>query len=332
MAQVTATGASTVVAPGANSALGGSAAQRDLFLKLFSGEVLASFNTKTVAKGLIRTRNVSGQKSAQFPAIGKAAAEYHQPGEVILGQSINHGEVILNIDDLLISSVFLSNFLEAMRHFETRGEYARQMSDSLAQAYDQKVFATALKAAFTGATGPIAEMGAATKVDIGATPTAADIVDQLFSAQQYFDEKDVPEMDRVAIVTPAVYYDLVKDGRILNQDYGNGSNGGQARPGSLTVAGLPLVVSNNLNKDWSQGGADDLDVVRAGSQVTDYDVDASNVKALVLQRQALGAVHLMDLAVESEYQIERQGELTVARMANGMGVLRPECIRALNAA
>lgn len=332
MAQVTNTGATTVVSPGSNTALGGGAGQRDLFLKKFSGEVLATFNTKTVAKQLIRTRSVSGQKSAQFPAIGKATAEYHQPGQVILGQEVDHGEVILNIDDLLISSVFMSNFLEAMRHFETRGEYARQMADSLAQRYDQKVFATALKAAFDGATGPIADMGAATKVDIGLTPTAADLVDALFAAQQAFDEADVPEMDRCAVVTPAVYYDLVKDGRILNQDYGNGSNGGQARPGSLTVAGLPLIVSNNLAKDWSQGGADDLDVVRAGAQVTDYDVNASAVKALVLQKQALGAVHLMDLAVESEYQIERQGDLTVARMANGMGVLRTECIYAINAA
>jgi hypothetical protein len=45
-----------------------------------------------------------------------------------------------------------------------------------------------------------------------------------------------------------------------------------------------------------------------------------------MQKQALGSVHLMDLASESEYQIERQGTLMVTRMACGHGVLRPECL------
>ena len=38
----------------------------------------------------------------------------------------------------------------------------------------------------------------------------------------------------------------------------------------------------------------------------------------------MGTVKLMDLAVESEYDIERQGTLMVAKYAAGHGVLRPE--------
>lgn len=319
-----------VAAPGENTALGGGAAQRDLFLKKFSGEVLATFNTTTMAKQHIRIRNVSGQKSAQFPAIGRATASYHQPGEEIDGQSIAHGEVILTIDDLLISPVFISNFLEAMTHFETRGEYARQMGDSLAQAYDQKVFATAIKACVDGASGPIAGFGAATEAALGTTPVIADIVDAIYDAQRLMDERDIPENDRVLFVTPTVYYDMVKDGRVLNRDYGNDA-GSQSSASVLKVAGLPVYKTNNLAKDWSNGGANDLVVERAGAAVTDYEVDGSTVKFLVLQRQALGAVHLMDIATESEYSVRHQGDLLVSRMANGMGVLRPECLHIGNA-
>ena len=40
---------------------------------------------------------------------------------------------------------------------------------------------------------------------------------------------------------------------------------------------------------------------------------------------AVGTVKLLDLATESEYQIERQATLFAAKYAMGHGVLRPEC-------
>jgi len=42
-------------------------------------------------------------------------------------------------------------------------------------------------------------------------------------------------------------------------------------------------------------------------------------------KEAIGTVKLLDLATESEYQIQRQGTLFVAKYAMGHGVLRPEC-------
>ena len=143
----------------------------NLFLKVFSGEVLKVFNTKTKLKGRVRERTIKSGSSAQFPAIGKAAAEYHTPGYVILGQDIAHGEKVIHIDDMLISSVFVSNFEEAMNHYETRSEFANQMGDSLAQAHDQHLIALATKAATTAATGAVSGMGPATQAKIGTTPT-----------------------------------------------------------------------------------------------------------------------------------------------------------------
>lgn len=315
----------TFVSPGSNSALGGGAGQRDLFLKKFSGETLATFNTKTVAKNYIRVRNVRGQKSAQFPSIGRATADYHQPGEVIDGQSIKHGEKVVLIDDLLVSPVFVSNFLEAMTHFETRSEYARQMGDALAQAYDKKVFGLALKACVDGTASTVPDTTAtASKINIGATPSVSDFVTAVYQAQATLDKNDIPENDRVIFVDPDTYYDLIDDGRFLNRDFGN-ANGSQANATILQIAGLPIIKTNNLNLNHVNS------VEREGSVVTDYDADARTVKALILQRQALGAVHLMDISSEAEYKIERQGTLMVSKMANGMDVLRPECLIAIDA-
>ena len=320
MPQTSATLAATVAGPSIADAL---------FLKVFSGEVLKSFNTATKLKGRVRERTIKSGRSAQFPAIGKAAAEYHTPGYVILGQDMNHGEKVITIDDMLISSAFVSNFEEAMLHYEVRGEYSVQMGDSLAQAFDAALFAVATKAAQAGTAGAVTEQGAATWDKIGATPTISDIVDAIYDSAAYFDGTNIPAQDRTVFVTPTVYWDLIQDGSFIDRDFGNEGNGSQARGGLMKVAGMEIVQSNNLALNF---GTTTLSGTRAGVAHTDYDVDGLSTVALVMQKQALGTVRLMNLAVEKDYQVERQGTLMVSRYAVGHGLLRPECIRLIDAA
>ena len=51
-----------------------------LFLKVFSGEVLAAFARQNKMLGMTSVRTISQGKSAQFPAVGKTTAAYHTPG------------------------------------------------------------------------------------------------------------------------------------------------------------------------------------------------------------------------------------------------------------
>lgn len=299
-----------------------------LFLKVFSGETLKVFNTRTVLKGRHRERTITSGKSAQFPAIGKAAAEYHTPGNVILGQDMDHGEKVITIDDMLISSIFVANFEEAMNHYEVRSEFAFQMGDSLAQAYDQHLFAIATKAAQDGTTGAITDMPAATWDKIGASPTTSDVVDAIYNGAAHFDATNIPQNDRCVVVTPSIYWDLVQDGSFIDRDFGGDGNGSRSKGGLMRVAGFEVVASNNLDLNF---GTDSLAGSQSGAATTDYTVDGQSSVAMLLQKQALGTVKLMNLATEKDYQTERQGTLMVSRMAVGHGVLRPECIRLIDA-
>jgi hypothetical protein len=111
---------------------------------------------------------------------------------------------------LLISDTFIANIDEAMSHFEVRGEYSKRMGQALAQTYDRNLLSLAVKAARdTGAGGLGAGavgQGNANSVALGATPTAQNIVDGLYAAAQKFDEANIPEDDRWAVVPPAVYW------------------------------------------------------------------------------------------------------------------------------
>jgi len=93
----------------------GGADKSALFLKVWSGEVLATFMRENKMLGMTQVRTISSGKSAQFPVIGTTSASYHTPGNEIVGSSINHSEKTINIDDLLVSSAFLANIDEAKK-------------------------------------------------------------------------------------------------------------------------------------------------------------------------------------------------------------------------
>ena len=89
-----------------------------LFLKVFSGEVLATFMRENKMLGMTSVRSISSGKSATFPVIGTTSASYHTVGNEITGTQVKHNEKIINIDDLLLSSAFLSNLEEAKNHYD----------------------------------------------------------------------------------------------------------------------------------------------------------------------------------------------------------------------
>lgn len=304
----------------------GSGDTRALFLKVFSGEVLTTFNTKTVMADKVRVRNIASGKSAQFPAIGRTSAAYHTPGAEINGNIIQQDEKVITIDDLLIANTFISSIDEAMSHFEVRSEYSRQMGDALAQTYDRNLLSLAVKAARdpSGLGNGAVGQGDAESVSIGATPTIDTIITNIYEAAQKLDEKNVPESDRYVLVSPDVYWGLVSSDKLLNRDFG-GNNGAYVDGTVMKVAGMSIVKTNNLAVNHTTA----TDYPDYSSK---YAVDASNTKALIMHPQALGTVKLLDLASEMEYDIRRQGTLMVSKMAVGHGVLRPECLIELKAA
>ena len=297
----------------------GFAADNALFLKVFAGEVLTAFEENNVMKDLHTSRTISSGKSAQFPVTGKANAAYHTVGTPLLGtQQIKHNEVVINIDDMLIADTFIANIDEAKNHYDVRAEYSRLLGMALAKKFDQQTMQVGLLAARASAT--ISGGNGGTTLTTGAgggAITGAQLAAAIFDAAKAMDEKDVPETERVAIVKPEEYYKLVQETNVINRDWGGA--GVYADGTVLRVAGVQIVKSNNLPQS---------SISAASGENNTYNGDFSNVKALVMQKQAIGTVKLMDLAVErtsGDFEVMYQGTLIAAKYAMGHGILRPEC-------
>jgi hypothetical protein len=298
--------------------IAGAGATDALFLKVWSGEVMTVFYDNCVMKDKTRVRNLSSGKSAQFPAIAGNVAAYHTPGAEITGTAVQHDEKIVTIDDMLLSSAFIANIDEAKNHYEVRSEYARGCGEALAQTYDRNLFSLAVKAARDAAgigAGAVGQ-GDASSVAIGATPTVQQIIDAIYDAAQTMDEGNIPASDRYVFVSPATYWGLVTNDKILNRDF-TGGNGAYEDGNVINVAGMKIVKTNNLAQDHTTTTVD---------FGTKYQVNASDTAALIMHPYAMGTVKLLDLKSESDYDIRRQGTLMLSKMAVGHGILRPECI------
>lgn len=345
-------------------------ANEDLFLKVFSGEVLTVFEENNAMMPLHRVRTISSGKTAQFPVTGVADAKYHTPGESLFTQEfddaadtsgtnkylsrVTHSERTIAIDGVLTSSAFLADIDEAKNHYEVRSVYSTEIGRQLAYTADRNLIRTVIAGArdttdrFGTTTadgvsqfgGAVINMGTtdgggnevitATKVADGAEATGATLISGLFLAAELMDSKNVPDQDRFCLLPPAEYYKLVNENKdAINRDYGNEGNGSVSAGEIMSVAGIRILKSNHIPQGASSAteihaSADVNNDVFGGNGVGYGATSFAETKGIIFQSEGVGTVKLMDLAMESNYYMERLGTLLMAKYAMGHGVLREE--------
>jgi len=300
---------------------------------MFSGEVLNVFRDKNLMFQKSRVMNVGPGKEFQFPRIGQAVTAYHTRGESLLNPAlsylsdIEHTDTTIAVDKILLSSIFVDNWDELIRHYETRSEYAYQLGAALARKMDKQLFALAANHAFASKGSPFDDAINAAKTDSllidqdGVLDTTSDagalaLETSMVKAAANFASKDVPMDDVTFFVTPEAYYNLQRAGRLLDVNYGNAGNGSQANGGILKGYGFNIEWTNHLPTSAVTPGA---------SENPEYGI-TGGIAALAMERGAIGTVMRNQVMTESDYQVERQGTLLVSKVVCGHGVLRPECL------
>ena len=220
MAQQNSTLTTSITSPGQSNSAGD---KRALYLKLFSGEMFKGFQRNTIARDLVMKRTLTNGKSVQFIFTGRTTAEYHTPGNSILGNSDGAppvAEKTVTVDDLLISSAFVYELDETLAHYDLRGEISRKIGYALAEKYDRKIFRAITKAARQAS--PITKTNfvepGGTQIRVGSTGTAASdaydsvkLVNAFYDAAAALDEKGVSGEGRVAVLNPRQYYELIQN-------------------------------------------------------------------------------------------------------------------------
>lgn len=294
-----------------------------LFLKVFSGEVLAAFKEVNVAMEKTIVRSISSGKSAQFPATWKAVAKYHIPGAEIPGQVINGSERIINIDAVLYADAFVADIDELLNHYDVRSEYKKQLGYAIANTADKFLLQLMVLAARASATVSGGYGGTElSNVDYDTSPNT--LATGLFDAATALDEKDVPDDGlRTAFFKPEQYHMLVQSDRAVNRDWNAQESNGSYKNGKvMEICGIQCVKTNHLpTTDLS---AITTPLVSSVNTNNTYEGNFSDIMGVVTHKSAVGTVKLMDLRASADYDPRRLGTLLVAKWAVGHGILRPE--------
>ena len=231
---------------------------RAMYLKLFSGEMFKGFQHNAIARDLVMKRTLTNGKSLQFVYTGHTKAEYHTPGNSILGNTDGAppvAEKTITIDDLLISSAFVYELDETLAHYELRGEISKKIGYALAQKYDRLIFRQIAKGARQAS--PISKSGfvepGGTQIRVGTNNQASDayvpasLIAAFYDAAAALDEKGVSQDGRVAVLNPRQYYELIQgvgsNGLINRDEQGGALQSGQ---GIIEIAGIKIYKSMNI--------------------------------------------------------------------------------------
>ena len=231
---------------------------RALYLKLFSGEMFKGFQHNAIARDLVMKRTLKNGKSLQFIYTGHTTAEFHTPGNSILGNSDGAppvAEKTITVDDLLISSAFVYELDETLAHYELRGEISKKIGYALAQKYDRLIFRAltrgARKASPVTKTNFVEPGG--TQIRVGATTNASDaynsanLVAAFYDAAAALDEKGVSSDGRVGVLNPRQYYELIQavgtNGLVNRDEQGDSLQKGN---GIIEIAGIKIYKSMNV--------------------------------------------------------------------------------------
>ena len=231
---------------------------RALYLKLFSGEMFKGFQRNTIARDLVMKRTLSNGKSLQFIYTGRTKAEYHTPGNSILGNSDGAppvAEKTITCDDLLISSAFVYELDETLAHYDLRGEISKKIGYALAEKYDRLIFRQIAKGARVAS--PITKSGfvepGGTQIRVGTNNQASDayvpasLINAFYDAAAALDEKGVSSEGRVAVLNPRQYYELIQNvgsnGLINRDEQGDTLQSGN---GIIEIAGIKIFKSMNI--------------------------------------------------------------------------------------
>ena len=255
MAQQSTAHQASVTVPGADN---GGADRRALYLKLFSGEMFKGFEYNAIARDLVMKRTLKNGKSLQFIYTGRTKAEFHTPGNSILGNDDGAppvAEKTITVDDLLISSAFVYELDETLAHYELRGEISKKIGYALAQKYDRLIFRAVSRGARKAS--PITKANflepGGTQVRVGTTTNASDcynstnLVNAFYDAAAALDEKGVSTDGRVGVLNPRQYYELIQavgSNGLVNRDAQGSAL--QSGNGIIEIAGIKIYKSMNI--------------------------------------------------------------------------------------
>lgn len=297
---------------------------RALFLTEFGGLVITAYLRLIQQYAQLRfIKNITQGKSDTFPIIGrKDDATEHEAGELILGGKIDHNQVEITVDKMIIESVFIPEIDELLNHISVREPYAEQIGQSLGTLDAKRIAITHILASrkyYVGNTPtnvPNGQPAPGYSFNAAMKTSAAVLENALFEAKQYMLENDIsgyePEVrlphQQVLLLARTIGLDPATSVARPEAGSGNRVKGTIGEMVGMGVTGTNFIPKTNIT---------------VGN--TKYQGNFSTTVGHVSSKMAVGTLERKGVTLVWKDVPERLGTQIIGSRLNGHGVLRPEC-------
>lgn len=249
---------------GIQGSLRGSAVTKltaDTFIpELWSSEVKRFLDQKLIATQYTKKMPFQGKKGDRIhiPNISRAAVFDKLPETPVNLQARAESDFYLDIDKYKESSFLIEDLVGIQSNFNLRAEYTREAGYAMARDVDASVLA--LRAAVNNYASQIVLSGgaSATSATTVSAPPAATVAgtagaplnfSSILLAKQVMDRADIPDEDRVLIVSPTQYNQLLAVDKFISmfyRDYSPVLTGEVGRIFNIPVVMTTQVGANSL--------------------------------------------------------------------------------------
>jgi len=312
-----------------------------LFLKMYSGKVLDTFQTATKMEGLVDVQTIGSGKSFQFPVVGRAEAKYHQRGQNILDPAngflneVEMAEKIIYLDRPLVSARTTDDWDDLVNHWEAASRLATEQGQALARKRDQQLLqlvylASQETAALQNqpsdtnvANGGTVNVGGS-GIDFSSKANAEAVVTAIGTAAARLADRNVPMEEIWVACSPSQYYGMLTapESPFIRQEVMKGSNGDLSMGHAISkVAGFNIFATNHLPSGTIANDTTGSDNSYGGTFPTSL--------MLAFHRSCIGSVRRQGMTVTRSRQDQIMGDLIQAYFIEGHGILRPEAAVAI---
>ena len=305
---------------GQNNATGD---DRALFKEKSLTDILEFFKLNTMIRNLITVKTIESGKSASFPVVGTATAEYLTPGDPLDGRKIKHTERVISIDDLLVSEAYIFDLDKAMAAYDSKAYYIKQLGEALARSWEKDAMRTLVQAASINNAAELSAAGMKPFDDqkynetvLIATADKANglkVYQAILAAYDiWFSQENVGEP--VVILQPEQYSAILINPATTGTTFVDDEN---SRTGKVPmIAGMKVYRSPHLPKGV---------VVAGDSTKAKYAGNYTGTLGVVFSEGAVASLELMSISNELSREHRYKADLMSADMAVGFGVLNPAC-------
>jgi len=295
-----------------------------LFIEQYGGEVEHRILKESFMRQFFNFKSVRGTDTVTNDRMGHTALQKVSRGKRPTDSSPTFDNISVKVDTIVLARTNQFLLDDFLAHLDVRKEVGMEHGRTIGKFFDEAFIVQGIKAAqitnqdptgrklggWLGGVGGYAEIirtapegfQGATPVMLAAANDEADsdkLVRAIQDMCQNIAEKDVELSDGVVLVRPAEYYTLLRNEKLLNQDFSN-MNGDYAKGQILQANGVRIQVTNRFPTAADIGVTHFLSNAGNGNA---YDVTADDEKciALFLQPKALLAGETIPLTSKVYY-------------------------------